>query len=280
MMTTQSFSSQEYEEFRRFLKDSCGITLGDNKQYLVTSRLGRMMQEMGIASLGELVSRLKKDSKGALHNRIIDAMTTNETYWFRDGYPYEILKNRILPEISERRRDRLRIWSTACSSGQEPYSISMIIEEYQDGQAGRQSGGVEIVATDISTPMLNLARKGAYDEIALSRGLAAARKHKYFVEAGAQWQVKEAIRQRVKFYELNLLDNYSSLGRFDVIYCRNVLIYFSHEVKRDILAKMAKAMRPGGYLIMGVSESPLNYSSAFSIVRYEEGLVYRLSDGD
>ncbi len=280
MMTTQSFSSQEYEEFRRFLQDSCGITLGDNKQYLVTSRLGRMMQEMGVASLGELVSRLKKDSRGALHNRIIDAMTTNETYWFRDGYPYEILKNRILPEISERRRDRLRIWSTACSSGQEPYSISMIVEEYQDGQAGRLSGGVEIVATDISTPMLNLARKGVYDEIALSRGLAAARKQKYFVEADAQWQVKEAIRQRVKFYELNLLDNYSSLGRFDVIYCRNVLIYFSHEVKRDILAKMAKAMRPGGYLIMGVSESPLNYSSAFSIVRYEEGLVYRLSDGD
>lgn len=279
MMTTQSFSSQEYEEFRRFLKDSCGITLGDNKQYLVTSRLGRMMQELSIASLGELVARLKRDPKGTLHNRIIDAMTTNETYWFRDGYPYEILKNRILPEIAGRNQDRARIWSTACSSGQEPYSISMIVDEYRESQPGKLPGGIEVVATDISTPMLTAARKAVYDDIALSRGLAPARRQRFFVETDAQWQVKDTVRQRVKFYELNLLDSYGSLGRFDVIYCRNVLIYFSYEVKRDILNRMAKAMRPGGYLIMGVSESPLNYSSAFSIARYEEGLVYRLADG-
>lgn len=278
-MTIQSFSSQEYEEFQRFLKDSCGITLGDNKQYLVTSRLGRMMQELEIASLGDLVARLKRDPKGTLHNRIIDAMTTNETYWFRDGYPYEILKNRILPEIAGRTQGRARIWSTACSSGQEPYSISMIVEEYSEGGPESLPGGVEVVATDISGPMLNAARKGFYDDIALSRGLEPARRQKFFIETDAQWQIKDTVRQRVRFYEFNLLDGYGSLGRFDVIYCRNVLIYFSYDVKRDILNRMAKAMRPGGYLIMGVSESPLNYSSAFSVVRYEEGLVYRLADG-
>jgi len=275
MVTSQSFTSQEYEEFRRFLRDSCGITLGENKQYLITSRLGRLMHEYAIHSLGDLVSRLRKQPQSDLHNRIIDAMTTNETYWFRDNYPFEILKNHVFPDFASRKLDRVRIWSTACSSGQEPYSISMTIQEYLEQYPGKLPDKFEILATDISSHMLGMARQGVYDDIALSRGLTPQRKQRFFSEIDSLWQVKDAIRQRVKFTELNLLNTYDLLGKFDVIYCRNVLIYFSNEMKREILGKLANTMRPGGYLIMGVSESPINYSDAFEIIRHEEGLVYR-----
>lgn len=275
MVTNQSFTAQEYEEFRRFLRDSCGITLGENKQYLITSRLGRLMHEYAIHSLGELVSLLRKQSKGDLHNRIIDAMTTNETYWFRDVYPFEILKKHVLPDFAARKVDRVRIWSTACSSGQEPYSISMAIQEYLEANLGRLPDKFEILATDISSPMLNAAKQGMYDDIALSRGLTPQRRQRFFSEVNGLWQVRDVIRQRVRFLELNLLNTYDLLGKFDVIYCRNVLIYFSNDMKREILGKLANAMRPGGYLIMGVSESPINYCDAFEIIRHEEGLVYR-----
>lgn len=275
MVTSQSFTTQEYEEFRHFLRDSCGITLGENKQYLITSRLGRLMHEHAIHSLGELVGLLRKQPRGALHNRIIDAMTTNETYWFRDVYPFEILKNHVLPDFAVRKFDRVRIWSTACSSGQEPFSISMMVHEYLEQNLGRLPDQFEIVATDISSPMLSIAKQGRYDDVALSRGLTPQRKQRFFSEVNGMWQVRDAIRRRVNFLELNLLNGYELLGKFDVIYCRNVLIYFCNEVKREILGKLARALRPGGYLVMGVSESPINYSDAFEIIRYEEGLVYR-----
>jgi chemotaxis protein methyltransferase CheR len=277
MVINQSFTAQEYEEFRRYLHDSCGITLGENKQYLITSRLGRLMHEHAIHSLGELIALLRKDPHGDLPNRIIDAMTTNETYWFRDSYPFDILKSHILPDFAGRKLDRVRIWSAACSSGQEPYSISMTVQEYVESNPGKLPDRFEILATDISSPMLNVAKQAIYDDVALSRGLTPQRKQRYFDETDTLWQVKDAIRQRVRFVELNLISSYDKLGKFDVIYCRNVLIYFSNDMKREILSKLANTMRRGGYLIMGVSESPINYSDAFDIIRYEEGLVYRLT---
>ncbi len=181
----------------------------------------------------------------------------------------------MLADFAGRKFERVRIWSTACSSGQEPYSISMTIQEYLEANPGRLPDKFEILATDISSPMLAVAKQGIYDDISLSRGLTPQRKQRFFSEAGSSWQVKNAIRQRVRFLELNLLNAYDLLGKFDVIYCRNVLIYFSNDMKREILGKLANAMRPGGYLIMGVSESPINYSDAFEILRHEEGLVYR-----
>lgn len=277
MAANFSFTTQEFEEFRRYLKDRCGITLGDNKQYLVASRLGRLMQDMAVGSLGELVNRLQRDARSDLHARVIDAMTTNETYWFRDVHPFEILKKYLLPAMAAARPDRLRIWSTACSSGQEPYSISMAVQEFKESQPGKLPEAVEILATDISGPVLTAAREGLYDEITLARGLTVQRRQKFFDDKGAAgWQVKDIIRQRVRFMEMNLLHGYDLLGKFDLIYCRNVLIYFSNDMKREILAKMAKTMRPGAFLVMGVSESPVNYSDAFEIVRFDEGLVYRL----
>lgn len=264
----------EYQAFRAFLEDACGIVLGDNKHYLVVSRLNRLLGEEGIETLGELVQRLKGARRDGLRERIIEAMTTNETYWFRDGYPFEVLKSRILPELAETRAP-VRIWSAACSSGQEPYSISIAVQEFLGARPG-VLGAVEVVATDISPGILKTARDARYDAMAVGRGLSEERKRRFFIDRGEQWEVRPEIRGRVRFTSANLLQSYSLLGRFDVIFCRNVLIYFSSDSKRDIIGRMARALNPGGYLFLGSSESITQYSDQFELVRCNPGVVYRL----
>jgi chemotaxis protein methyltransferase CheR len=264
----------EYQAFRAFLEDACGIVLGDNKHYLVVSRLNRLLGEEGIETLGELVQRLKGTRRDGLRERIIEAMTTNETYWFRDGYPFEVLKSRILSELAETRVP-VRIWSAACSSGQEPYSISIAVQEFLGARPGAL-GAVEVVATDISPGILKTARDARYDAMAVGRGLSEERKRRFFIDRGEQWEVRPEIRGRVRFTTANLLQSYSLLGRFDVIFCRNVLIYFSSESKRDIIGRMARSLNPGGYLFLGSSESITQYSDQFELVRCNPGVVYRL----
>ena len=276
-MSNAGFTQQEYEGFCRFLEDACGIVLGDNKHYLVSSRLNRLMGEHQLSSLGEVVERLKRDRGPGFRERIIEAMTTNETFWFRDAFPFDILKNRVIPEFIEKRgRQPLKIWSAACSSGQEPYTISISIAEYQKANPGKLPGDGQIVATDISDRMLEIGRSARYDELSVARGLSAERKASYFTQVGAEWEVKPEIRRRVSFRHLNLLQSYSSLGKFDVIFCRNVLIYFSTESKMDILSRFAQQLNPGGYLFLGASESMANYSDAFEMVRCHPGVVYQL----
>ncbi|MGA7800106.1 MAG: protein-glutamate O-methyltransferase CheR [Gammaproteobacteria bacterium] len=264
----------EYQAFRVFLEDACGIVLGDNKHYLVVSRLNRLLAEEGIETLGELVQRLKGSRRDGLRERIIEAMTTNETYWFRDGYPFEVLKSRILPELVAG-RGPVRIWSAACSSGQEPYSISIAVQEFLASRP-RSLTSVEVTATDISPAILKAARDARYDAMAVGRGLSEERKRRFFTGLGEQWEVRPEIRGRVRFTMANLLQSYSLLGRFDVIFCRNVLIYFSSESKRDIIGRMARALNPGGYLFLGSSESITQYSDQFELVRCNPGVVYRL----
>lgn len=272
----QSISARDYDAFRRFLEEACGIVLGENKQYLVASRLSRLLREIDVDSVGELIEKLGKQPRSGLRERIIDAMTTNETFWFRDNHPYSMLKELILPEITQRRPSQLRIWSAASSSGQEPYSISMIIEEYLQGRSAALTKNIQITGTDISPTMLELARSGMYDALALSRGLSPERKARFFVPQGNLWKVKDEIRNRVKFSELNLMNSYTSLGKFDIVFCRNVLIYFSSQLKRDILRRIAETMNPGGYLFLGSTETIASYSEAFDAVRHEGGIVYRL----
>ncbi len=250
--------------------------LGENKQYLVASRLNRLLRELEIESVGELVQGLGKQPRSGLRERIIDAMTTNETFWFRDNHPYALLKNLILPGLAKQRPAQVRIWSAACSSGQEPYSISMVVQEYLQSRPGSLSNNVQIIGTDISPSMLESAKSGKYDALALSRGLSPERKQRFFVPQGSLWQVKDEIRNRVRFAELNLMNNYASLGKFDIVFCRNVLIYFSSQLKRDILRRIAQAMVPGGYLFLGSTETIASYSDAFDTVRHEGGIVYRL----
>ncbi|MBU1191874.1 MAG: protein-glutamate O-methyltransferase CheR [Gammaproteobacteria bacterium] len=278
-MTRAALSNQDYESFRTFLESACGIVLGENKHYLVVSRLSRLMADEGVETLADLVAHLKDDRKRQLRERIVEAMTTNETFWFRDTFPFDILKETIFPDLADRRVRSPRIWSSACSSGQEPYSISMTIQEYQASRPGSLTD-VQIMATDISPTILLDAKEASYDALALARGLSNERKQKFFTPLrDGRWQARPEIRNRVRFSQANLLQSYSLLGRFDVIFCRNVLIYFSSESKSDILARMARVLNPGGYLFLGSSESITQYSDEFEMVRCPRGSVYRVKSG-
>lgn len=209
-----STGNLDFEQFRVFLEKACGILLGENKQYLVSSRLNKLMEQQGIKSLGELVQRIQGQPRSGLKEMVVDAMTTNETLWFRDTYPFEVLKNKVLPEaIKASPGQRLRIWSAACSSGQEPYSISMSIDEFERTNMGQLKAGAQIVATDLSGTMLTNCKTGEYDSLALGRGLSQERLQRYFDPKGAgRWAIKAPIKNRVEFRSFNLLDSYASLG--------------------------------------------------------------------
>ena len=201
-----STGNLDFEQFRVFLEKACGILLGENKQYLVSSRLNKLMEQQGIKSLGELVQRIQAQPRGGLREQVVDAMTTNETLWFRDTYPFEVLKNKVIPEfIRNNPGQRLRMWSAACSSGQEPYSISMAIDEFERSNLGQLKMGAQIVATDLSGTMLNNCKTGEYDSLAIARGLSAERLQRYFDPKGpGRWAIKPAIRNRVEFRSFNL----------------------------------------------------------------------------
>jgi chemotaxis protein methyltransferase CheR len=272
---TQNISQEEYQAFRLLLEQASGIVLGENKHYLVTSRLNGIMNEFSIVSFTELMDRMKRDQQ--LRQRIMDAMTTNETSWFRDNYPYEVLKEKILPEAAKSKPVSYRIWSAACSTGQEPYSTSIIVSEFLSSPfSGLAADCVKIVGTDISSSAMQQAKKGCYEGVSVIRGLSPERKKRFFKEHGTCWQVTDEIQARVSFREMNLMQSYSFLGKFDVIFCRNVLIYFSQELKRDILKRMTQVLNPGGYLILGGSESISGYSEDFELVKWNNGVIYRL----
>ncbi len=269
-----SDESIDYKLFCNFLEESCGITLGDNKAYLINSRLRAIKAAHSFSTLIDIVNAIRKGGQQVLKAELIDAMTTNETSWFRDSYPFDVLKEEILPGLNKL-SSKPKIWSAACSYGHEPYSISIAIEEYLEKNPGQFSQDIEVVGTDISRKALEQARVGDYDGLGLARGLSDERKRKYYSNSEIGMQLIEKIRQRVRFQEFNLLQNYSILGRFDVIYCRNVLIYFSNENKSSILDKIAGILQPKGYLFLGASEPIANYSDAFEMVSCSRGVYYR-----
>lgn len=274
-MNVVSISVDEYNAFRSFLEEASGIVLGDNKHYLITSRLTRLMTEFSIESFGELMEKMQVDR--LLRQYIMDAMTTNETSWFRDNYPYDILKEKLLPGFAQKKAKRVKIWSAACSSGQEPYSISMIASEFISARPGLlPSDSVEIIGTDISSAILQKAKLGCYEGVSVLRGLSDERKKRFFTNSGDSWYVIDEIARRVIFREMNLMQNYMLLGKFDIIFCRNVLIYFSKELKKDIMHRMAQALNPDGYLVLGGSESVSGYSEDFDLVRWKSGVIYSL----
>ena len=269
-------SAEEYSELSEYLSSACGIELGENKQYLVSSRLKTLLAKHNMKSVEELLSAVKNDGKSGMRQQLIDAMTTHETLWFRDQYPFEALKRMILPELARSHIPNIRIWSAACSSGQEPYSISMIVDEYRREYPRHPLGNIQIVATDISPTILKNAREGVYEDIALARGLTSDRRARFFEELGDKAGVKEFVRKQVTFQELNLISPFTSLGKFQVIFCRNVLIYFSDKNKSDILDRFGNALEPGGYLFMGGSESISRYSNKYEVARCYGGMVFRL----
>jgi len=267
---------EEYTRLSEYLSTSCGIELGDNKQYLVNSRLKAMLAKNGFKSITDLLSSVGSQGNLGLQQQIIDAMTTHETLWFRDQYPYESLKRMILPELARVHLPNIRIWSAACSSGQEPYSISMIVEEYRREYPKHPLPSVNIVATDISPTILRAAKEGVYEDIALARGLTSDRRARFFDEQMGKAQVKEFVRKQVTFQQLNLISSTQTIGKFHVVFCRNVLIYFSDKNKTVILERMANIIEPGGYLFLGGSESISRYTTKFEVARYYGGMVFRL----
>lgn len=270
---------QEFDQFRQFLEDACGISLGDNKQYLVTNRIRRILEDNNIASFSELVRALKLGINRRLKDQVVDSMTTNETFWFRDIYPFDYLKNTLLPQLlapTSRMFGPVRIWSAACSSGQEPYSISMMVEDYKRQAMGNLGRQVQIVATDLSATVLDQARRGEYDRLSVMRGLSAERLERYFDNPDPNiWRVKNYVKDRIEFRSLNLMDSYAALGKFDIVFCRNVLIYFSADLKRQILQKIHASLRPQGLLFLGSSEGLAGAGDLFEMVRCEPGILYR-----
>ena len=272
----KTLSDELYKQFSDFLEAQSGIVLGTNKQYLVKSRLAPLLGQFGAESLSDLIKRSMDPRERELKMTVVDAMTTNETLWFRDIYPFQLLTDKIFPELGKNGRP-LKIWSAASSSGQEPYSIAMIALEHQFKKPGTLPGGVQIIGTDISPSMLKQGKEGVYDNLALARGLSPERKRQFFEPFGDnKMRVTERVKKLVSFRPFNLLDNYSLLGKFDIIFCRNVLIYFAPEVKSKILNQFATSLNPGGYLMLGASESLTGLTDRFEMVRCNPGIVYKV----
>lgn len=265
-----------FKAFCDFLQKSSGITITANKSYLVSARIRNIMVEYELSDLSELIKELNKNNK-VLQKKVINAMTTNETFWFRDGYPFKHFSNVLLPAWEEREgkdTSTIRIWSAACSSGQEPYSLGMLCEEYKSEASLKKK--VEILATDLSSNMLDKAKKGRFDRLSITRGLSDQRIKNFFTSScQTEWTVKPEVKRYVQFQALNLLESYEKLGEFDIIFCRNVLIYFTKETKTDILKRMHGCLKPNGFLCLGSSESLADASSLFTMVHCNPGIIYQ-----
>lgn len=268
---------EEFRQIALLLKERSGIAIGANKTYLVENRLSCLLPEYQCDSFMTLYHKAVNNTPG-LTEKIIDLMTTNETLWFRDMRPYTIFSEKLLPaycnELRSRALDKIRIWSAACSTGQEPYSLAMIILD-QLAFSSIKPVTFEIIATDISSTCLNIAKKGQYDSVTINRGLPKDFQNRYFVKNGNYWQIADKVREMVTFKKFNLQDSFYHLGKFDLILCRNVAIYFNREFKVELFAKFYNALESNGFLFLGASESLTGYSDRFEILQYKQGYYYQ-----
>lgn len=275
----QEVTDVQYRRFAAFVEEKCGIVLGDGKQYLVNSRLSSLLSKFRVQTVDDIINlAMEEKPNNKAQEEVIDAMTTNETLWFRDTYPYKALETIILPELAKKAKYPVRIWSAACSSGQEPYSIGMIIQEQMSKMLHIDPKQTQIIGTDLSPEMLSICRRGQYDVHALSRGLSPERKEKFFrpTHNPNMMAIDSRVKSMVEFRPMNLLGSYALMGRFDVIFCRNVLIYFSNDVKADILRKLTMCLNPGGYLILGSTETLVGVADKYEMMRCNPGIIYHL----
>ena len=252
----------DYEFLRKLLKERSGLDLSADKQYLVESRLTPLARRVALPGITELVQRMKNGSSEALVAEVVEAMTTNETFFFRDKIPFDHLREAMVPELLQTRANRrvLRIWCAASSTGQEPYSIAMCLKEMGAALSGWR---IEIVATDLSHGVLEKSKAGLFSQFEVQRGLPIQLLVKHFTQVGEMWQLNADIRSMVQHRQLNLLQDFGHLGSFDVIFCRNVLIYFDQETKTGIFERLAKAAEPDGFMVLGAAESVVGISDAF-----------------
>ncbi|TVR09964.1 MAG: protein-glutamate O-methyltransferase CheR [Salinarimonadaceae bacterium] len=261
----------DFEFLRSYLKDRSGLALAPEKRYLVDSRLSPICRRLGFEGVTELVSKLRASRDVTLEKAVVEAMTTNETFFFRDKTPFTLFSDVILPQMLSARaaKRKLRIWCAAASTGQEPYSLAMILDEARGRLSGWQ---IEIIATDISTEVLEKAQAGVYTQFEVQRGLPIQMLLKYFEQKGESWHISPKIKSMVNFRQLNLIKDFASLGQFDVIYCRNVLIYFDQPTKEDVLRRLSASLSADGLLLLGAAETVIGLTDALTPHAQQRGL--------
>lgn len=279
-----ALSNSEFLLFKKFIYDRCGINIEENKSYLIETRLAKLLIDSGLTSFTELYDILENNWDDSIATKVIDAVTTNETLWFRDGKPWEILENKFIPLYIDKLRkseiDKVRIWSAASSTGQEIYSTVITIDNYlkKHGITDVKLNDFEFFATDISTNVLEIAKKGFYDAISIKRGLSENYRDSYFKKEGYVWEIDEFVKKQVRFEQFNLQNSFMFIGKFDLIFCRYVLIYFSDELRKDIIKKMANTIKKDGGFIIGASEIYADIDEHFEKQVYNEGLYYTVKE--
>lgn len=261
----------EYDYIKNFLKERSGLVLSSDKQYLIESRLLPIARKAKLETISALVSKLRLPGERVLHEAVVEAMTTNESFFFRDKTPFDRFNDTMLPELLKTRatQRKLRIWCAAASTGQEPYSISMCLKEAAAKIPGWRT---EIIGTDLSKEVLEKAKVGLYSQFEVQRGLPIQLLMKYFSQQGDLWQVAPELRGMVQWRVFNLLDAFSSMGMFDIVFCRNVLIYFDQETKIDILTRISRQMPHDGFLVLGAAETVVGLTDSFIPVPNKRGI--------
>jgi len=269
---------EEHKPLAEYIYGLCSVTLDHSKAYLMEGRLGRLVEETGCASFSALILRARSESSRSIERRIVDAITTNETLFFRDTSPFDLLRHKIVPELIDRRArsgaSQIRIWSAACSTGQEIYSIAILLKELL-GDPDRY--GVRLVGTDISDHAVARASRGLYNATEVGRGLGDPLREKYFARTPEGWQIRDEIRAMASFKRMNLMGDLSTLGKFDVVFCRNVAIYFNEPDKVSLFRKIERMLTPQGCLVIGAMESLSGLCPQFVSKRHLHSVYYQVS---
>ena len=268
----------DFDYISKIVREQCAIVLEKGKEYLVESRIMPVVHQEKLESIENLVKKIKLEPRGSLKDAVIEAMTTNETSFFRDIHPFETLKKEIFPELIEKRKIKreLNIWCGASSSGQEPYSLVMVL---RNNFPELNSWKINFSASDLSNQMLNRCKSGIYSQLEVNRGLPAPLMVKYFERIGTEWQVKEELRKMIQFRIINLSETWPILPQLDLVMMRNVLIYFDVEMKKNILGRIRKLLKPDGYLFLGAAETTLNLDENFERMPFKQSGCYRLKQG-
>ncbi|WP_022664625.1 CheR family methyltransferase [Desulfospira joergensenii] len=281
-MSKIKVTPEEFKSFSKYILDISGIALTAGKEYLLETRLSPMLNRLGCKSYGELLKKAQFDSKKELKNEIIDAISTNETYFFRDKSPFQLLQHKILPDLIDKRSTRtpgikpsIRLWSAANSTGQEIYSIAMTLLEMG---VTPQAYNIRLFGTDISDAAIAQASYGLYNKFEVARGLEPARLAKYFTPHEDRYRIKDEIRSMAQFKKMNLMEPFTGLGKFDIVLCRNVMIYFTTEDRRRIYENIAKTLEPDGYLLIGATESLVNDTDLFVSQKYLNSVFYQFKN--
>jgi len=281
-----NLSSDDFLLFQKYIEEQCGISIRADKAYLIESRLSKFLIKFAVASFEDLYRLLSQQQNMVLAEEVIDALTTNETLWFREKSPWEIMNDKLLreyiDEIRQGKRTTVRIWSAACSTGQEPYSIAMCIDRYltYHGIKDISLANFEILATDISNTVLQMAKRGKYDSISMNRGLDVSYRDQYFQQEGRIWTLDEKIKQAVQFMHFNLQKSFIGFGKFDLIFCRYVAIYFSESFKKEVFKKIALSLTERGILLLGNSEVFFEHKENYQAEHYKNAVFYRVKGGN